>query len=97
MDFNKAKKRILEDIDKLNALNSGIVFSFEESRDYVSLNNHGTRNESCGYGIFGFTLFIEDYKDRIAMYNAALNMIELLIAGTKLLDPKSYHHMKEVA
>lgn len=38
MDFNKTKKRILEDVDKLNELNSGIVFSFEESRDYISVN-----------------------------------------------------------
>lgn len=97
MDINKAKAQILKNVEKLNESDCGLIFSFEEQKDCIELTNKGKTNESCSYGVFSFILFAEDYASKESMYDAACKMTELLIAGTRLLDKKSYHYWKEVA
>ena len=97
MDIKDIKKRIDDNVAKLNEMDCGLVFSFQEEKDVLSLINHGKNNEHCSYGVFSFMIFFEAYTSKYEAYMAAMTNIELLVAGTKLLDHKSYHYVKEVA
>ena len=86
-----SNSNIRNKISKLNAMaGHNLHFSFEENEHHIDLRGSGPNGEH--FGIFEPTVFFEDYTDKENAYAAMDALITMLLAGTTLTDPATYHN-----
>ena len=89
----EVKKRIADAVKQLNAMDNQVVFAFEEKEESVGLVCKSRNSESRRFGAYCFTAFLDDYKKKQDAYEYCMQFAEVIIAATKLNDPKAYHNM----
>ena len=90
MTIFDCQKRIISALDKLNAMDNKLQFSFREE-------NYGAFVKACGtdghhYGAYEPSVLFADYCDVLTAYVELMNKVEFLEAGTRLNDPTAYHN-----
>lgn len=88
------KSEIEKKITKLNKLCSNLVFSFKDGDFSCSVENHLNINgkEGGSFGVFSIIVLLEKGKTRQQAYEECNAFLDGMIAGTRLLDSKSYHN-----
>ena len=92
MTINDCKHRIREAIKKLNQMKHALKFGFEET-DYgiflTAYSSDGTRR----FGAYEVLNLFEDFKNKTTAYKYFMESVELIVASTRLNDPKAYHNL----
>jgi hypothetical protein len=97
MKIAEARKRLKDDIKRLNSISKSLEFVLEETDYSIGFTNHGKTNPSSSYGVYSQTSFFDAYKKKEDAYANTVWAAEMLIHGASLNDPKAYHNYKEAA
>ena len=95
MTITESKKRLQEAIKNLNDIQKALVFEIEETDYSIGFTNHGRRNPNKSYGAYSHTSFFDEYRKKADAYINTVMFAELIIAASKLNDPKAYHNFCE--
>lgn len=93
MTIVEARKRLKKAVKNLNEIQDSLVFCVVESDSYVGFENHGKRDTKRSFGAYEHVSVFDDYKKRVDAYITALMFAELIIAASRLNDPKAYHNI----
>ena len=94
MASRSLKKEIEKGIKELNCRCNSLQFSFEETKEDITLRNHSLAKgqEGCHFGTFEMILFFDEFSSKEDAYKCIHSFIQGLVAGTKLLDQTAYHN-----
>lgn len=96
MTVTEARRRLNKAIKDLNSLQNALVFEVKETDYSIGFTNHGKKNPSSSYGVYEQTSFFDEYKKKVDAYINTVQFAELIIAASKLNDPKAYHNFCEL-
>ncbi len=91
MTKTECKKRAQECVQKLNSMNHRLRFSFYEKEEGLFLRAENKTTKSH-FGCYEITVLLDDFKRKSDAYTTFCAMLDLMLAGTELEDPKSYHN-----
>lgn len=95
MTIAESKKRLRKAIETLNGVQNAMIFEVVETDYSIGFTNRGKTYNSSSYGAFSQTSFFDEYRKKTDAYVNAVLCAELLVAGTKINDPKAYHNLHE--
>ena len=94
MTVKDARKRLNEAIKKLNEIQDSLVFEIVETDYSIGFTNHGRLDSNGSFGSYEHSSFFDEYKKKLDAYTNTVMFAELIIAASKLNDPKSYHYLR---
>lgn len=92
MTINDCKSRIKEAVNKLNRMEHTLKFGLEETDYGIFLTAHSSGGTSR-FGAYEVKNLFEDFKNKTTAYEHFMQSVELMVASTRLNDPKAYHNL----
>ena len=93
MNISDTRKWIIDAVNKLNDMQDSLIFELYETNNGIGFKNHGRLDSNRSFGAYEHLSLFSEYKKKIDTYTNTMMFAEMIIAATKLNDPKSYHYL----